>query len=128
MPVLDEVEDITGCKRRLVLASVEKITKSSSTPTAAARDFRRRSPRTRPPTCSWWKRPRPTSSVIDEMAGASPVINLVNGLIQRAVRDGASDVHIEPLRTRSLVRFRIDGVLYEALTLRPTCIPRWSRA
>ena len=67
--------------------------------------------------------------MIDEMAAASPVINLVNGLIQRAVRDGASDIHIEPSRTRSLVRFRIDGVLYEVLhAARRRCIRRSSRA
>jgi type IV pilus assembly protein PilB len=52
------------------------------------------------------------------MAEGSPVINLVNSIVQRAVRDGASDVHIEPSRTRCRVRFRIDGVLYEVTTLR----------
>ena len=57
-------------------------------------------------------------AAIDEMAGGSPIIALVNSLIQRAVRDGASDVHIEPSRTKSRVRFRIDGVLYEVMTRR----------
>lgn len=52
---------------------------------------------------------------IDELAAGSPVINLVNSIIQRAVRDGASDVHIEPGQKRSRVRYRIDGVLYEAI-------------
>ncbi len=52
---------------------------------------------------------------IDELAAGSPVINLVNSVIQRAVRDGASDVHIEPGRQKSRVRYRIDGVLYEAI-------------
>ena len=37
-------------------------------------------------------------SAIDEMAEGSPVINLVNSIVQRAVRDGASDIHIEPSR------------------------------
>ncbi len=54
-------------------------------------------------------------TVIDEMASGSPVINLVNGLIQRAVKDGASDIHIEPGRSSSRVRFRIDGVLYPVM-------------
>ena len=54
-------------------------------------------------------------TVIDEMATGSPVINLLNGLIQRAVRDGASDVHIEPSRSHSRIRFRIDGMLYEVM-------------
>ncbi len=53
---------------------------------------------------------------IDELAAGSPVINLVNSIIQRAVRDGASDVHIEPSKKKSRVRFRIDGVLYEVMT------------
>ena len=67
-------------------------------------------------------------STIDEMAAGSPVINLVNSVIQRAVQDGASDIHIEPSRTKSRVRFRIDGVLYEVMTprveLHPALISR----
>lgn len=52
-------------------------------------------------------------STIDEVAAGSPVVNLVNSIIQRAVHDGASDIHLEPFRTHSRIRFRIDGVLYE---------------
>lgn len=53
---------------------------------------------------------------IDEMAGASPVINMVNAVIQRAIRDGASDIHIEISRNRARIRLRIDGVLYEVMS------------
>ncbi len=53
---------------------------------------------------------------IDEQSGSSPVINLINSLVQRAVRDGASDIHIEPGRGRCRIRFRIDGVLYQVMT------------
>ncbi|NNF67683.1 MAG: type II/IV secretion system protein, partial [Gammaproteobacteria bacterium] len=67
-------------------------------------------------------------SAIDEFAGASPVINLVNSIIQRAVRDGASDIHIEPFRNYAYIRFRIDGLLYEHSTprieLHPAIISR----
>ena len=62
-------------------------------------------------------------AAIDEVAAGSPVVNLVNSLIQRAVHDGASDIHIEPFRTLSRVRFRIDGVLYEYSTLRAELHP-----
>ncbi len=53
---------------------------------------------------------------IDEVANGSPVINLVNAVIQRAIRDGASDIHIEPSRNKTRVRLRVDGVLYEVMT------------
>ena len=62
-------------------------------------------------------------AAIDEMAEGSPVINLVNSLVQRAIRDGASDIHIEPSRSKSRVRCRIDGVLYEVTTLRSELHP-----
>jgi type IV pilus assembly protein PilB len=54
-------------------------------------------------------------TTIDEMSSGSPVINLINALIQRAIRDGASDIHIEPARKKSRIRFRIDGILYEVM-------------
>lgn len=60
---------------------------------------------------------------IDEMSSGSPVVNLVNALIQRAIRDGASDIHIEPSRKKSRVRFRLDGVLYEVMNPAPEMYP-----
>lgn len=54
-------------------------------------------------------------AAIDELSSGSPIVNLVNALIQRAIRDGASDIHIEPSRSKSRVRFRLDGVLYEVM-------------
>ena len=47
----------------------------------------------------------------------APFIRLVNMLLTQAVRAGASDIHIEPYRDVSRVRFRLDGVLYERHTL-----------
>jgi type IV pilus assembly protein PilB len=50
-----------------------------------------------------------------EIAGQSPVIRLVNYMIYNAVREGASDIHIEPAERCTRVRNRIDGKLYKAL-------------
>lgn len=47
----------------------------------------------------------------------SPVIRLVDGLIDQAVADGASDIHIEPQPEDVLVRYRIDGMLRGMLRL-----------
>jgi len=60
---------------------------------------------------------------IDEMAGASPVINMVNAIIQRALHDHASDVHIEIGRNKSRVRLRVDGILYEVMSPRAELHP-----
>ena len=41
----------------------------------------------------------------------APIIRMINALLTQAARDGASDIHIEPFETYSLVRFRVDGTL-----------------
>ena len=45
----------------------------------------------------------------------APVIRLINALLTQALRDGASDIHIERFETRSVVRLRVDGVLRDLL-------------
>ncbi len=53
---------------------------------------------------------------IDEDAvGQNPIIRLVNYIIFNAVKDGASDIHIEPSEHCMRVRYRIDGKLHKAL-------------
>nr|PZN02770.1 MAG: type II secretion system protein GspE [Bacillota bacterium] len=47
----------------------------------------------------------------------SPAVQLVNQIITRAVRSRASDIHIEPQENHVLVRYRVDGLLQEALRL-----------
>ncbi|MEQ8791294.1 MAG: GspE/PulE family protein [Pirellulaceae bacterium] len=56
-----------------------------------------------------------STSTVDGLVDGSPVINLVNYLIVQAIRQGASDIHIEPSRVHSFVRFRVDGLLREVL-------------
>ena len=51
-----------------------------------------------------------------EKADGSPVINLANMILLRAIRDGASDIHIEPQRGKFRVRIRIDGILYDLIS------------
>ena len=45
----------------------------------------------------------------------APLIRLINALFTQALRDGASDIHIEPFETRSVVRLRIDGTLRDLI-------------
>jgi general secretion pathway protein E len=51
---------------------------------------------------------------LKDLASEAPVIRLVNLIIQRAVEQHASDIHIEPFEGQLKVRYRIDGVLKEA--------------
>jgi len=55
---------------------------------------------------------------IAEMAGESPIINLVNQVLLKAIKERASDIHFEPEQKYMRVRFRIDGVLYEVMRQR----------
>ncbi|WP_455853463.1 type II secretion system ATPase GspE [Pantoea endophytica] len=55
------------------------------------------------------------NELLDSDDGA-PVIRLINAILSEAVREGASDVHIEPFEKLLSVRFRIDGMLRQVLT------------
>jgi len=48
-----------------------------------------------------------------ETSDDAPIIRMINALFTQAARDGASDIHIEPFETHSVVRYRIDGTLLD---------------
>src|SRR5262249_31166437 len=52
---------------------------------------------------------------LEKVASESPVIRYVNYIIQNAIKEGASDIHIEPAEKKLKVRFRIDGELFEMM-------------
>ncbi len=53
----------------------------------------------------------------EQMAEQAPIIKLANALIQQGIVDGASDIHVEPQERSVRVRYRVDGVLMEAMTV-----------
>ena len=57
------------------------------------------------------------SSVATAVDENAPVVQVVTIILTQALRDRASDVHIEPMDNMTRVRFRIDGVLHDVLTL-----------
>src|SRR5690606_30157491 len=65
----------------------------------------------------------PEPSDLRDSDDEAPIIRLINALLTQAVKDTASDIHIEPYENRLVVRFRIDGVLREALTTRRAVAP-----
>lgn len=52
---------------------------------------------------------------LDKMVEGSPIINLVNVALLTAIRDRASDIHIEPDKKGTRIRYRIDGVLRDLM-------------
>lgn len=60
-----------------------------------------------------------TRDLLESSDDEKPIIRLVNSILARAVKERASDIHIEPLENEVLVRFRIDGMLQDK-----TSIPR----
>ena len=53
----------------------------------------------------------------DDSVSSAPTIRLVNSIIERAVIERASDIHLEPHETELLVRMRIDGIMQDILTV-----------
>ncbi len=56
-----------------------------------------------------------TEDILD-MANEAPIIRLVNTIVKQSVTDRASDIHIEPYEKELIVRYRIDGILYQMFT------------
>ena len=59
-----------------------------------------------------------TAAAVDDLLDQSddaPVVRLINALLLEAVKEGASDVHIETEERRLIVRFRVDGVMREVI-------------
>ena len=53
----------------------------------------------------------------EKMAEQAPIIKLANALIQQGISDRASDIHVEPQSRAVRIRYRVDGVLMEAMTI-----------
>ena len=54
---------------------------------------------------------------LKKMAEDLPIVRIVDTLLRHAIVQGASDIHIEPMEEEVLVRYRIDGILHDAMTL-----------
>ncbi len=64
-----------------------------------------------------------TSDDLLDVVNRPPVIRLVNDILFRALQLRASDIHVHPYEARIQVRYRIDGILYDALSLNKNVLP-----
>jgi len=118
LPKIDRLHQLTGCRIRPVLAPraniLEYIKKYASGNTdvhsflaslaeSEVQVVERESVDDRPATD------------LDKMVEGSPIVNLVNVALLTAIRDKASDIHIEPDRQGTRIRYRIDGMLRDLM-------------
>ncbi len=118
VPVLDRLQNLTGCRIRPVLVQDENLTEyqrkylAKEVTVDAFLASIEESDVTISETEAIDEGP---VTDLDKMVDGSPVVNLVNLAILTAVRDGASDIHIEPDRDSTHIRYRVDGQLRELL-------------
>jgi len=115
--LIDEVERVSGCRVQVVCATTKDINATLQTYLPAANvfviddiidedgldDF------------TLIENIAEDISNLEEIAGQSPVVKLVNYLLFNAVRENASDIHIEPDDKKLRIRYRVDGHLYEKM-------------
>ena len=115
--LIDEIERVSGCKVQVVCATTKDIKATLQTYLPAANvfviddiidedgldDF------------TLIENIPQDISNLEEIAGQSPVVKLVNYLLYNAVRENASDIHIESGDKKLRVRYRVDGRLYEKM-------------
>ena len=65
----------------------------------------------------------PEQADLLESEDDAPIIRLINAVLTQAVKENASDIHVEPFENRLVVRFRVDGVLREVLQSKRAVAP-----
>src|SRR4030043_1135640 len=115
--LIDEIERISGCKVQIVCATAKDIKATLQTYLPAANVFVIDDIIDDNGLEDFTLIENITQDItnLEEIAGQSPVVKLVNYLIYNAVRDNASDIHIEPDDKKLRVRYRVDGRLYEKM-------------
>ncbi len=115
--LIDEIERISGCKVQVVCSTNKDIKATLQTYLPAANVFVIDDIIDDDGLEDFTLIENITQDIgdLEEIAGQSPVVKLVNYLLYNAVRDNASDIHIEPDDKKLRVRYRVDGRLYEKM-------------
>jgi len=115
--LIDEIERISGCKVQIVCATAKDIQATLQTYLPAANVFVIDDILDDDGLEDFTLIESITEDIsnLEEIAGQSPVVKLVNYLLYNAVRENASDIHIEPDEKKLRVRYRVDGRLYEKI-------------
>jgi len=115
--LIDEIERLSGCSVQLVVATDKDINATLQTYLPAANVFVIDDIIDEEGLEDFTLIENITEDITDleEIAGQSPVVKLVNYLLYNGVRDNASDIHIEPGDKKLRVRYRVDGKMFEKM-------------
>lgn len=69
------------------------------------------------------KKKKVNAEMATDISESAPAAKIVQSLMKRAVREKASDIHIEPTEDEVIVRFRVDGILHKIITLPVEILP-----
>jgi len=118
LPRIDRLRQLTGCKIRPVLATraniLEYVRKYASGNTDV-HSFLASLSESEVQVVEKESVDDGPATDLDRMVEGSPIINLVNVALLTAIKDGASDIHIEPDKQGTRVRYRIDGTLRDLM-------------
>ena len=118
LPTVDRLKQLTGCRIRPVLAldaNIREFIKKYSGGDASVDSFLASLADSDVEVVEREKVDEGPVTDLDEMVAGSPIVNLVNVALLTAIREGASDVHIEPDRNGTRVRYRVDGMLRDLM-------------
>ncbi|MBN1788331.1 MAG: Flp pilus assembly complex ATPase component TadA [Sedimentisphaerales bacterium] len=115
--LIDEIERLSGCKVQVVCATAKDIRATLQAYMPASNVFVIDDiiDETGLEDFSLVENISEDITNLEEVAGQSPVVKLVNYLIYSAVNENASDIHIEPDNKKLRIRYRVDGRLYEKI-------------
>ncbi|MDP6543801.1 MAG: ATPase, T2SS/T4P/T4SS family [Phycisphaerae bacterium] len=118
LPNVDRLRQLTGCTIRPVLAIEANILEHIDHFTSVESDMDALIAAISTGDVEVIEEVEDDASMTDlsEISGDSPVVDLLNMIILKAIREGASDIHIEPDKNTTRLRYRLDGVLRELPT------------
>jgi type IV pilus assembly protein PilB len=118
LPKIDRLRQLTGCRILPVLALEGNITEFIAKYAGGETDVNAFLASLSESDVSVVEQERTDEGPVtelDRMVAGSPVVNLVNMAILTAIKDGASDIHIEPDKRGTRIRYRIDGLLRDLM-------------
>ncbi len=122
LPTIDRLRQLTGLKIRPVLAlksNIIEYIKKYSSGDVDINEFLTSMVESDVQVIEGEAVDEETVPELEKMVEGSPIVNLVNVALLTAIRDRASDIHIEPAKKGTRVRYRIDGMLRELMTPPP---------